>query len=437
MLIERLKFLMSFDRSIAQSAARAALDYIARTGAPVPDTDLFIENASRDDEGLRARYLAQLRPDNIPMRRNQMLTELGADSVYYQTSADKIIEVATIYMYNAQYPDAQSALSSANAVSSTCHLAELSAQVGMIQSNFALVLAQEKRVDAFMTTSMANELYFKRLTCSEITSYWRVKLLVIYANFLKQNYDAVVKQAYALANTSAIRSCEDAEIKVLDILNSESNKFIHKDEVLVAVIISLLLTRDSKDLNDIHSEQEFITLMGPLTPDFRPLCASLNSAKFAQFFEHLEGLNTLCTTNLFISRVWNDVKLGFRRKAYQLYLSLVRRVSVRHLSQKLKIPELELVREIKDLIRRDKLEFEFVDDDEIIEAVTRDKKTNYYDRLSRLAEQADNIESQLERPKEGTSLVPQLSRSSSPDRSEPRSYDPDSLDARLAKYGTR
>lgn len=434
-LIERLKYLVESKPTVSQDAAKHALDYARKVGIPVADTLSLIERASNGDATLRAQYVSQLRPETMPERRQKLLQDLGADTMYYQTSADKIIQVATVYMYNNQYGEAQTALASSNANAATCRLAEHSAHVGIIQGNYNLVVSQEKRVDAFLATCMSNEMYLKKLTEPEVKSYWRVKLLILFTNFLKHNFEEVVKQAYAMVVADPITTVEGSEIRVLDMLNnSDMHKFIHKDEILTAVIISILITSDAKQLNDIHTEPNFIALMGPLVPEFRPLFSSLNSAKFAEFFQDLEGLDSLCTANFLFNRVWSDVKLGFRKKAYVLYLSLVKRVTLEHLSTKLAIPEVELRRELNELIRRDRLDFSFTEDGLILEATKPDKKLQHYERLNKLAEETDTIEGNMRTAMQSNEL-PYRSQSSSPENAEPKTYDAESLDARLAKYG--
>jgi hypothetical protein len=384
---------------------------------------------------MREQYISKLNPEGMQARKQRMLKELGADSLYYQTSVERNIQIATLYMFNSQYGEAQSALASSNTTDSVCRLAEHSAQVGIVQGNYGLVFSQEKRVDAFLSTAMSNEVYLKRLTVSEITSYWRVKWLILFAHFLKHNYEDMVKQAYELVNADPIQTNEETEIKALQILNnSDFNRFIHKDEILISLIISILMTRGAKSLNEIHTEPEFIALVGPLVPDFRPLFSSLNGARFSKFFEQLSGLDTLCTSNFIIARVWDEVRAGFRKKAYVLYLSLVKRVTTAHLSVKLGISEIVLRREINDMIRRDKLEFRFTEDETILEATKPDKKLVYYTKLNWLAEETDNIENNL-RTAEQNKERPVQMRASSPELNEPKSYDPESLDARLSRYG--
>lgn len=422
------------DDPVSVQAARAALDYIASIDVPIVDTLSLVEKATRDDPSLRDEYKRKLDPDTALARKKRMLNDLGADCVYYQSSMSKIIKITTIYMYNNQYGEAQSVLASLNNTTNACQIAEYACQVGILQGTYQLTLSQEKKVDVFISTAMSNEVYFKRLTTEEITSFWRVKFYVLYANFLKKNFEEVVKQGFAIASSDPILTVNGTEIKALDVLNnSDFDKAIHKDEILIAMLVSVLVASTPKQLADIHAQPELTSILGSLLQSFRPFASALVNARFAEFFQLLDGLETLCTSNMFFARIWEDIKLAFRKKAYLLYLSLVKRVSLRHLSNKLLIPEVELKREINDLIRKERLQFAFTEDETILEVVQPDKKTIYYERLNRLAEELDDIESALRTASQAESKI--QSHASSPEPEQPKAYDPDSLDARLARYG--
>lgn len=402
-LVERLAHLaLRNDDATAHAAAYEALKHLHQTGQFSPHIEQLLNKASKmtpQDDQAAVILMACCDPNWITSLQNNkaaMLKELNADNLYHERDVSVNIRVATIYMYNRLYSDANNALATSTVSAQTCQLAEYSAQVGILQGNNLHVASQEKRIQGFLSTSLSNEAYTKRLTEEELTSYWRTRFLILFSLFLKQSFDDVAKEAYALVNADPIMTVDKKPIYAIDVFNtSDFKKFIHKDEITLAVMISVLLSRPSDELSEVVGEKEFVKLMGSSIPDVRELVTALTNANYRKVFEVLEELSPMAEESLLLNKVWSDVKLKFRRKGYMLYLSLVQRVTIDHLARKLNIESSRLLREFKELIRDENLEFEITEDDKILQAVKTDKKVSYHDRLEKLSEQADNVEHTL------------------------------------------
>jgi hypothetical protein len=81
--------------------------------------------------------------------------------------------------------------------------------------------------------------------------------------------------------------------------------------------------------------------------------------------------------------------------SFELYLSLVVKVSADHLSEKLSIPKQELIAHLKSYIFTNKLEFQYNEELDIFERKKIDKNTLFVDKLQKLTEDSDALETQL------------------------------------------
>lgn len=328
--------------------------------------------------------------------KNKKLKELSPETLFQEGDANKTFKVINIYLYNKQYSEAQTTLASSVLSSYTCQMAEQSAQVGLLQGNLNLTLNQDKKIESYLSTSLSNQVYLKRLRDPEVISYWRTKFLILIAEFLKGNYKQVADSIFELIRSPPIESTSGEQFSAIDILNdSNFNKFIHKDQIILISVLSILLTYPANELNEILSATEFISLVGSQLNYFKPFFSSTNSAKFQELFTLLESLNNFMAYDPFLSRVWNSVKLKFREMSFELYLSLVVKVSADHLSEKLSIPKQELIAHLKSYIFTNKLEFQYNEELDIFERKKIDKNTLFVDKLQKLTEDSDALETQL------------------------------------------
>lgn len=382
----------------AVKASLVALKHLNRVGLYSPYVDSFVSLLSTynlDDEAI-SKFIDPQWTINLQNLKNKKLRDLNPESIYHETDVFTSIEVSTIYIYNKQYNEAQAILASSTLNSQTCQISEISAQIGLLQGNLNLTLNQDKRIEAFISTSLSNELYLKRLTESEIISYWRVKFLILFAEFSKNNFKQVSASIFELIRLSPIETSTGKEISALDILNSSNfNKFINRDQIVIISVLSILLTYPANELNNVLSEPEFISLVGNQLNFFKPFFTSTNSARFKELFENLNSLDKFMIYDPFLSKVWNNVKLKFRQMSFKIYLSLVIKVSTDHLSSKLNIPKLELITQLKDYIESEKLEFQYNELNDVFEKKIIEKNQIFIEKLQYLSEESDKIENQL------------------------------------------
>lgn len=362
-----------------------------------PYIDQFIERLTpleRDETA--ARYRDPQWNFQAQNNKSKKMKLIGNEDLYHEADVKKSIEIAEFYTFNKQYFEAMNALSTSAMGSPTCQLAEYSAQIGLIQGNYSSVLNQDKRVEAFLTTSLSNELYLKRLTDKEVTSYWRVKYLIFFAQYLNQEYKEASELIYDLIDAPSVQTASGKQISALQILkDSDFGQFIHQDEIILASFISILLHKEAHELNNVLNDTEFITLMGNRLAETRPFFINLNTAKFKGLNLALDKLDYIASQNMFCGRVWQQIRLRFRQKSYALYLKLTVRVSADHLSNRLNIPKAQLVQEINDYITKKRLEIFYDSEREIFETRKKDKRIEFAESLQKLCEDSDNVENLL------------------------------------------
>jgi len=397
-LVERLYNFKSNDPKIIANASLLALEYLEEVNQASP----YIEQLITRLEPLypiNPKAERFLDPQwNISIQNNKMkkLKSSSNENFYHETDVTKTIEIAEFFTYNKQFLEATNVLSSSSIGSPTCQLAEYSAQVALIQGNYAAALNQDKRVEAFLTTSLSNELYLKRLTDQEVTSYWRVKFLILIAHFLKKDYSEVVSLIYDLINAPFIQTASGKQISALQVLKGPNfGKFVHEEEIVLASIISILISKRASELNNVLNQSEFSTLVGSKIADVRPFFISLNTAKFKELNVLLDQLDELAESNVFLNKVWPSIRLNFREKSYALYLRLTVRVSADHLSHRLNIPKDQIVKEIQNYIKDKHLEISYDENNEIFETKKTDKRVELVETLQKLSEDSDNVEARL------------------------------------------
>lgn len=397
MLIERLFHFRTEDEQILGKAALYALEYLDKIDQSSPYIEQLIQ---RLDALPRNDIIAKFQDPqwNITIQNSKAkkLKSICNENFYHETDIKRTLEVAELYTFNKQYLEASNVLSTSAMGSPTCQLAEYAAQIALLQGNYPGVLNQDKRVEAFLTTSTSNELYLKRLTDQEVTSYWRVKYLILIASFLKQDFAEVSSLIYDLVDAPSIQTASGKQLSALQILkDSNFGKFIHEDEIVLASFISILMHKSPKELNNVLNDTEFTTLLGPKLVETRPFFISLNTAKFKEFNTLLDGLDTIALSNLFFSKIWPQIRLKFRQKGYGLYLKLAVKVSAEHLSKRLDMPKAELIKEVNDYIKEKSLEISFDSEREIFEIKKVDKRLAFAETLQKLCEDTDNTESAL------------------------------------------
>lgn len=378
-------------------AAFEALGYLESVDQCSPYIDQFIERLKvlPSNEAI-SRFQDPQWNYQVQNNKSKSAKAVGEQDLYHETNVKKTIDIAEFHTFNKQYFEATNALSTSAIGSPTCQLAEYSAQVALIQGNYSAVLNQDKRVEAFLTTSLSNELYLKRLTDQEVTSYWRVKYLILIAHFLKQEYEEAANLIYDLVDAPAIQSASGKQISALQLLkDSDFGQYIYEDEIVLASFISILLYKDPSELNNTLNDTEFTTLTGSKITDIRPFFISLNAAKFKELNILLDKLNYVGETNVFFNRVWSQIRLKFRKKSYSLYLRLAVRVSADHLSNRLNIEKGKLVKEINDYIKEKRLEFSYDAENEIFETNKKDKRIDFAESLQKLCEASDTVENLL------------------------------------------
>lgn len=216
-------------------AAFEALGYLESVDQCSPYIDQFIERLKvlPSNETI-SRFQDPQWNYQVQNNKSKSAKAVGEQDLYHETNVKKTIDIAEFHTFNKQYFEATNALSTSAIGSPTCQLAEYSAQVALIQGNYSAVLNQDKRVEAFLTTSLSNELYLKRLTDQEVTSYWRVKYLILMAHFLKQEYEEAANLIYDLVDAPAIQSASGKQISALQLLkDSDFGQYIYEDEMVL------------------------------------------------------------------------------------------------------------------------------------------------------------------------------------------------------------
>lgn len=336
----------------------------------------------------------------LAMRVERRLQDLGKaqHQSYQESDIDSMLELSRLHTFAKNYAVAVDVLVSTNLGSKTCRLTEITAQIGILQGNYPLTLAQEKKIESFLSGCKNHEIYADRLIEEEITYYFRVKFLMIYAEFLKKNFEGVIESMHKLLEVS-ITSHAGVTYTWLDVFNSSKKfgKFINQEEILRAYVISLLITCPVKNLKTVANSDTFTTIVGKDSSSYyKPLFLSLSTADFKELFHLLqEKFESFATTNVFFNKVWNSIKLHLRYKAYGLYLSLIVRINASHLSDRLDIDKTTLIKELKGYIKDKELEFDYKEQGEIFEKIEIDKHQVFLNKLTAATEEIDAIETNL------------------------------------------
>lgn len=395
-LIERLYHITVEDPERAHEASLEALRHLDKVEQCSPYIDHFISKLNpqtEQDVQLVSKYIDSSWALETKNSRNKRLKSIGNDSWYHEVNLGKNIDIARVYCYNKQYLEAQSTLGNSNP---SCELASKAAEIALLQQNYSLVAAQNKKAEAFLTTSLSNELYTKNLTATEVQYYWKVKLLNVFTNFLRNSYKEVWTGIYDLVLRPAITASNGEQISACDVLNQPKlNRFVSREEIVLATVLSILLSRPNNELNDVLKEEAFIKLVGTKIEQVQPLFSSLRDANFIELKTHIDNLNSFAVNNYFFSKNWKTITLAFRQKSYNLYLSLITRVTAQHLSDKLGIEKDTLIKEIKDLIKKLDLHIDFIESEEIFVKIEHDKNDEYIERLENLTGKIDNIEASI------------------------------------------
>ncbi|KAH3678911.1 hypothetical protein WICPIJ_008775 [Wickerhamomyces pijperi] len=336
---------------------------------------------------------------SLNARVDRKIAELNKSSYFSDSDIDRLMDLSRTHAFMKNYIAANEVLLSTNLGSKTCRLSELTAQIGILQGNYGLTFSQAKKIESFLSGCLNHEIYADKLTEEEIGYYFRIKTLIVFAHFLKKEFDEVVENTNKLLDLT-IDSHSGVSISWLDILNSSEKfgKFINREEIISAYVVSLLMVCPKDQLRNITANDKFVAIVGKdRSLEFKPLFQSLSSADFKTLFATLdEQFHEISTINVFFRKIWGDVNLKLRYKAYGLYLSLIVRIDATHLSDRLDIDKTLLVKELKGYIKDKELEFEYKPEGDIFERIKVDKHQVFVNKLTAASEDLDVIRSNLE-----------------------------------------
>ncbi|CCH44264.1 COP9 signalosome complex subunit 11 [Wickerhamomyces ciferrii] len=392
-----LEYMKSSDPQVVGIAALSALEYLDENDQASPYIEQLIKRLEAIPQSERtAKFLNPQWNISIQNNKSKKLRSVGNENLYHETDIERTIEIAELYAYNKLYSEAANVLLTSAMGSPTCQLAEYSAKVGILQAQYQNVFNQDKRVEAFLTLSLSNELYLKRLTEQEVISYWRVKYLILFAYFLKKDFKEVTEQIFKLITAPSIQTASGKNISALQILkDSNFGNFIHRDEIEFASFLSILAHKSPKELADIVNDEHFIALIGTKVSETRPYFLALNSAQFKQLNLLLDNLEGKTKSNVFFRKVWPVLRLRMRERGYNLYLNLSSKISADHLSKRLNIPKEQVISEIQDHVKKLRLEVVYDPETEIFEAKKTDRRFELASKLQKLSEDCDTVEANL------------------------------------------
>ncbi|KAH3673632.1 hypothetical protein WICMUC_003535 [Wickerhamomyces mucosus] len=399
-LIERLSlFAKSPEPSIAVKASIEALKYLSSHSWNSPHIEeIFLPIIERfDNDPIHSKYKNIQWLEHLRVRQARKSEELNADNFYHESDIDNLKEVIYMNVVNKQFTDAQNMINSSSLNSKSLQLSEISAQIGILQGNYSLTINQDKKIESFISSALSNEIYNKRLIKVEIETYFRIKFLIIFASFLKKEYDETIQLCSDVIKLS-LKANDDNIISSLDILNDAERfgSFITKDEIIFSYNFSVLLTQTPVQLNQTLTEKVFNSFQNSDLDAYKSLFQSITTANFKQLFIQLdERFDPFAKLNVFIKKVWESLRLELRYKSYELYFSLVIKVSAEHLSNKLNIEINQLIKEVKGFIKDKELEFFFDEQENIFLKAKYDKHEVFLNKLTAATENIEIIESKI------------------------------------------
>ncbi|GMM33335.1 hypothetical protein DASC09_006600 [Saccharomycopsis crataegensis] len=225
---------------------------------------------------------------------------------------------------------------------------ERSCYVAYISGRYESVTKMKVKLENIIS----GDLRMESLPQAEIISYFKIQWIILMANFRLKKYENVKVLYNVVINAppvEGISACDVLETCFIpreqqDAKISNCDNFISKNDILIATLVSTILSSKDKEIKSFlrqHIYEDFFEE----NPQFLKFSESLVRKKFSAF----ESSTTeLCTTYFqynynFRVEDWAHIKKILIMRCILFYFSLIDKISLSDLSQRLGIGKSELI----------------------------------------------------------------------------------------------